>query len=193
MASGPLDCYIGAATGGHRMSIVIARGAEADAVLGDAAFRAKWAALHPNCPWSSVFQSPAFAATWYRVYKPAFEPVLVFREARSAGLSGLLPLAVARDSGTWQLAGAPQAEYQAWLALPKDGQPFICEALTALRESGMTGPLTFTYLPRPTRRWTGLKPRLGAGSARSSPGLGLCGRSARTPAHRSRRRATRAA
>lgn len=158
MASGPLDCYIGRVIGGHHMSIVIARGAEACSVLGDSAFREAWAALYTNCPWRSVFQSPAFVSTWYRVYKPAFEPILLFRKMPSGDLAGFLPLALARDDGALQVAGAPQAEYQAWLARSED-RSFIGDALAALRGSGMTGQLAFTYLPPDTPLdWTEVAP-----------------------------------
>lgn len=150
MASLPRGWYIGAAIGDDRMSIVIAKGAEADTVLADPAFRERWAALHADCPWSSVFQSPGFLIPWYRVYRPVFEPVLAWRETAGGGLTGLLPLAVARDGGAWQVAGAPQAEYQAWLARPEDDRAFVGDALAALRESGMAGPLTFAYLPPET-------------------------------------------
>src|SRR5690348_3001483 len=116
------------------ITIDILRGAKADELLADEAFLREWQALSDACPWSTPFQAPAFATTWYRVYRKLWSPTLLISRDGAGQLQGLLPLAVAREGrGEVALAGAHQAEYHTWLALPELGNAFIWEAIQALR------------------------------------------------------------
>jgi len=60
-------------------------------------------------------------------------------------MDGLMALATERAGGKLTFAGAHQAEYHVWLALPGE-QTFIIETLPRLQELGFSS-LTFTYLP----------------------------------------------
>src|SRR5690242_11243056 len=99
------------------MIVRIFHGDAANELLADGAFRDDWTKLWKSCPWATVFQSPGFALPWYRVYAERYEPVLILgRDHRFGGLSGLFLLA--RRLGWHGLAhaGAHHAEYQTWLA-----------------------------------------------------------------------------
>ena len=132
------------------MSIRLVRGPAAMELLADAEFQRCWDELRSRCPWATVFQSPAFVAAWYRVYQTRFEAVLLLERDASDGLLGLLPLAVANDATSrdgWVVAGAQQAEYQAWLADTEAAPDFIEEALGRLWQQSRPRRLTFRYLP----------------------------------------------
>lgn len=129
-------------------TIEIVRGTAADVLLADAAFRAQWAALCEHCPWATPFQAPGFACTWYSVYRNQWEPLFVLSRDASGQLNGLLPLAVSHDMRQLVLAGAHQAEYHTWVALPEFGDTFIWSAVQALRREAPGATLRFHYLPR---------------------------------------------
>jgi Acetyltransferase (GNAT) domain len=110
--------------------------------LGDPAFQEFWDRLYEACPWKTAFQSRLFVDTWYQHYQTEFEPVLLY--STDPGTPALLPLA--RNGNAVVVAGAHQAEYQAWLA--REGEPgFLPEALRLLRERFEFDTLSFKYLP----------------------------------------------
>ena len=129
------------------ITIELMRGAAADALLAAAGFCAQWETLCARCPWATPFQSPAFARTWYGVYRSQWEPLLALARDASGELNGLLPLAVSQDGRQLVLAGAHQAEYQTWIALPEVGDAFVWSALQTLRRELVRATLRFRYLP----------------------------------------------
>jgi CelD/BcsL family acetyltransferase involved in cellulose biosynthesis len=133
-----------------RGAVELWTGETARARLNDPAFRAEWERLYGACPWATVFQSPAYASTWYEFY-PGFVPVVVGASGADGRLRGLLLLAVAPHGGL-VAAGARQAEYQVWLARPEDGDAFIQAALERLASAYPRETLTLRYLPPDTPR-----------------------------------------
>jgi len=118
---------------------------EALRVIASPEFQSQWTALADKCPWGTALQTPEFACTWYQCYEEVYRPLILVRYAVSGEMDGLMALATERASGKLTFAGAHQAEYNVWLALPGE-QTFIVEALERLRELGFPS-LTFTYLP----------------------------------------------
>ncbi|MEO7966758.1 MAG: GNAT family N-acetyltransferase, partial [Gemmatimonadaceae bacterium] len=93
-----------------------------------------WERLADACPWSTVYQMPGFALTWYRVYGDLYEPIVItLRDAD--GLNGLLLLA--RYGNEVVHVGAHHAEYQGWLATPESSPRFLPAAAHALRSMGV--------------------------------------------------------
>lgn len=132
-------------------------GDEVFGLLSDAGFLKDWEALYRACPWATVFQSPAFVATWYQVYQQEYLPVLV-RAGAAGHLTGLLALAVPfADAGTATIgtrgrmvgAGQYEAEYQAWLAAASDGT-FIQAALAVVGQRFPRHHLQLRFLPPDT-------------------------------------------
>ncbi|MHA6796867.1 GNAT family N-acetyltransferase [Pseudonocardia bannensis] len=136
------------------MRIDIVRGAAADVLLDQETFLRQWSDLCRNCPWATPFQGPDFATIWYRAYRRNFEPLLVLSHGPDGRLQGLLPLAVAvvgaDRSGKDDLlvvAGAWQAEYQAWICPPQIGDGFAAAAVDTLHRAMPSAELRFRYLP----------------------------------------------
>ena len=123
-------------------------GEEAVALLGDRQFVSRWRALHAACSWSTGFQAPGFARTWYATHAPRYAPLLVVGTDPTGELRGLLALATDRaGAGAPVVAGGWLAEYQCWLAGPRDGEAFATAALEALARRFPAGSLTLRYLP----------------------------------------------
>lgn len=126
--------------------VLFQRGAEAASLLQDDGFRNQWLALHQLCPWSTVFQSPGYLQTWYKVYEPLFEPVLLACYGEAGKLVGFLASALDRTSGSLVLAGKPHAEYHGWLAAPENSDAFIEASLDRLQREFPGGHLDFSHL-----------------------------------------------
>ncbi len=108
-------------------------------------FQTQWRELAAKCPWATSLQSPEFACTWYECYRELYRPLILVRYVPGGEMDGLMMLAVERTTGKLTAAGAHQAEYQVWLALPGE-QTFVVECLEKLRQLGFSS-LSFTYLP----------------------------------------------
>ena len=121
-------------------------GEKANALLASPEFREDWTALHADCPWATVFQTPAFVLTWYRVYAARYEPLIIYSRGRTGRLEGLLLLARSRETGEVVNAGSIHAEYHAWLARRANQQTFPVAAMSALRAVAKRGSLTFLFL-----------------------------------------------
>lgn len=141
---GPLAAAQGAGAG---MRLRLLTGAAALEHAGDAACQAAWRTLYVRCPWAGACQHPDFVLTWYRHYQPGVLPVLVLAQAADGALGGLLALALRDGSRVLRGAGEQQAEYQAWLAPPDDGDAFIVAAVRALRDAFPATDLSLRYLP----------------------------------------------
>jgi CelD/BcsL family acetyltransferase involved in cellulose biosynthesis len=114
-------------------------------LLEDTRFLGEWNHLWKACPWATVFQSPSFVATWYRIYRKDFVPVLI-RTAHAGKVTGLLTLA-ADKNGLITGAGANQAEYQVWLTADANDEQFIKNALLELRRVFPHRKLLLKYIP----------------------------------------------
>jgi len=124
-------------------------GADALTLLGDNGFANRFAALYNACPWATSFQTIEYIRTWYESYKDAYSPLILIGEHYDGTLAGCSALAVANQAAELSIivAGGHQAEYQGWLARPKDSSRFITAALKHLADSGYLGTLHFKYLP----------------------------------------------
>jgi len=144
------------------MTVAMTTGDEAMALIESQPFAREWAALLEACPWATAFQGPAFCGIWYRIYRERFDPVVLYSRADDGTLSGLLPLAVSRETGRVVHAGAHQAEYHTWLARPAEGDAFIEAAIARMRERFPRPALVFRYLPPGAPLgWTGASRPLG--------------------------------
>lgn len=129
------------------LAITVTRGASAHALLANPSFVEQWRRLQKSCPWTTPFQTPDFAASWYDVYQPHYEPILVQGHSPEGELVGLLTLASPHGSRQLIVAGTPQSEYQVWLASPAGSEAFLEAALECLRGMPYRGSLTFEFLP----------------------------------------------
>lgn len=127
---------LGAMIPGWTLEIV--RGREALAAALTPERRQEWQALADEAKQVAVFQAPGFALTWYEVYDPMYEPLLLLGVGAAGHLVGIMPLAVVRaDPAHVVFAGAEHCEYAGWLAAPglEEEFPAACVArLNALAQ-----------------------------------------------------------
>lgn len=121
--------------------------ADAERMIEDVEFLDQWGRLHENCPWAGAFQSPAFARSWYRCYTPDYAPLLIISRT-SAGLDGILPLAISADGSSICHLGdtLSAAGGQAWLCRMEDAMQFPKRAVRLLQQQ-VRLPLEIHNLP----------------------------------------------
>lgn len=129
------------------MTVKLLVGSEAELLLKDPIFQDRWNSLYHDCLWATPCQSSDFVTTWYEIYAEYFQPVLVYRLMPDNSLSGLLTLAISADAQQLIVAGTPQAEYHAWLAISEDSDIFIQSAIEVLSTRFAGRTLIFQYLP----------------------------------------------
>lgn len=130
---------------GGTTSTELLMGVQVLQLLEDPQFMNAWAQLCNTCPWATVFQSPSFVATWYRIYGAACLPILIKTE-QAGKLTGLLTLAK-DNNGLITGAGLNQAEYQVWLAEDANDETFIKNALSALNRFFPRNKVLLKYIP----------------------------------------------
>lgn len=144
------------------MAISLVIGSAAHSLLKDRTFEQGWGALYEECPWTTPCQSFGFVDTWYRIYQDHFNPIIVYEERADGRLVGLLTMAAHKASEQLVVAGSHQAEYQAWIASPRDGNSFIERALRRLQVEFPGCSFMFKYLPPLTpKEWITGNPRWG--------------------------------
>lgn len=128
-------------------NVVLSSGPEATALMADATFIAQWKCLFERCSHATAFQSPRFVLAWYGAYKERWQPVVVYATDEDGHLSGLWLLARDLQCDTLVHAGAQQAEYHAWLALPGRDEAFLDAAWVLLKRHVTFSTLRLKYLP----------------------------------------------
>jgi CelD/BcsL family acetyltransferase involved in cellulose biosynthesis len=137
----PVATYISSRPGSTELLV----GKDVINLLEEIRFLGEWNQLYQNCSWATVFQSPSFVATWYRIYQHDFVPVLIKNEC-AGKLTGLLTLAIDKK-GLITGAGANQAEYQVWLTADANDETFFKNALVELRRFFPGKKVLLKYIP----------------------------------------------
>lgn len=122
-------------------------GNSARELLQSSLFQAKWRALGAACPWATPLQLPEFVTTWFDHYGIAYEPTVITVESNDDRFIGLLVIARHRGTDRFVVAGAHQAEYQAWLSLPEILAATLDAMLRTFQHAFPRHSLRFKYLP----------------------------------------------
>lgn len=123
-------------------------GEEAREILRAPAFIASWISLLERCDHATAFQAPCFVTSWYECYAQRWQPVVVRSIDPDGELVGLWLLAHGDRGRQLVHAGAHQAEYHAWLAVPGTDQSFVSAAWKLLLKHLPFAFLRFAYLPK---------------------------------------------
>jgi CelD/BcsL family acetyltransferase involved in cellulose biosynthesis len=129
------------------MKLELLVGPEAWSVLESADFLDAWSRLASRCPWTTVFQTPAFVLTWYEVYRSRMQPLLLLSRSEQGELQGFFPLAESGPGDAVCHAGSHHAEYQVWLADPGSSDGFARGAFAKLLSRVRDGAFTLRYIP----------------------------------------------
>ncbi|HHD72787.1 MAG TPA: GNAT family N-acetyltransferase, partial [Epsilonproteobacteria bacterium] len=116
-------------------------------IISDPSFRTTWDQLARQTSHCTVIQEYGFVASWYLSYLELFDPMMVLGYDTSGTIIGVLPLAVAHDSGTLSLAGENQAEYHGWVCPKAHEEHFLIQALITIKKELHPGMWQWGWLP----------------------------------------------
>jgi CelD/BcsL family acetyltransferase involved in cellulose biosynthesis/RimJ/RimL family protein N-acetyltransferase len=128
------------------MSIFLARNTQAQNLLYDQKFQTKWQHLFDNCAWATVFQHPIFLQIWNKHFQENCEFILIYETNSADEIIGLFPLDYSKELNKLSVAGNYHSEYQTWLALNENANPFIEKALDLLQNEFQHLRLQFLFL-----------------------------------------------
>ena len=128
-------------------TVEIIDGQQAHKLMSDHAFLGHWQTLKDKCMLATAFQSPSFVSEWYASYRAQWQPVVVRSHDSVGDLVGLWLLAYNPITNALVHAGAHQAEYHMWLALPGKDISFLSAAWAELKRRFNFATLRFKYLP----------------------------------------------
>ncbi len=121
-----------------RSQVRVLPGAPTNDELTDA-----WEQLLLDDPSATFFQTPTWCLTWYRCYRPRYEPLLL-GAWRADRMVALAPLAIERATGRLVFAGDAMSDARDVLAASvADRAAIIAEVLRWHRDVRARGPLRF--------------------------------------------------
>jgi CelD/BcsL family acetyltransferase involved in cellulose biosynthesis/GNAT superfamily N-acetyltransferase len=101
----------------------------------------QWADLMELDPWSTPFQGPQWAMSWYRNYN-TFDP-LIIALTHDLQLAGIVPLAIEKATGRLAFCGDLMADYKDVVALPGCRRRVLSEFLNVFRSEFKRGIFSF--------------------------------------------------
>lgn len=113
-------------------------------------FQKQWDELHSQNNSFSTLQSKSFVTTWYATYSAAYEPIVCvsFLDNKIVGL-----LFLAQNKITKHLihAGANEAEYHGWLAVPEFEVEFLRQSLNIIKKNFNNAKWQWQWIPPKTK------------------------------------------
>lgn len=113
--------------------IEIVKRSKAEILLSNNDFVRDWTTLANMDQKNTVIQEPPFVITWHNQYKSRFDPILLIAYDEKKNLIGIMPLAFENKSKKLVHAGAWQAEYHGWIAIPDIDNSFPVQALISIQ------------------------------------------------------------
>ena len=134
------------------LAVQLLKGNEVIEILADEQFLADWDLLYQECPWATVFQSRAFASSWYQHFQGQYLPIMVKSET-DGKLNGLFTLALERErNGPDFILGAGdwEADCQTWISTVATSDVFVKAALDKILEEFPGMDIKIRHLPPET-------------------------------------------
>ena len=116
-------------------------------------FQDEWFALSAKDPRITIYQEPGFCLSWFAATAPVEQPVLLTQRHEASGaLIGLMVLTWYPHTQKIQHAGAHQAIYDGWVALPEHSNSFVSDCIEIVFEQFELREWIWRYLPRILQR-----------------------------------------
>jgi len=115
-------------------------------IISDEKFILTWKYLSENTKHYTLIQEYGFVASWYQLYFDKYEPMMVLGY-NEEDLIGILPLAIAYDTGCLSHAGADQAEYHGWICKKEYEEEFLVQALISIKKECKVKKWKWGWLP----------------------------------------------
>lgn len=116
-------------------------------IISDENFISTWKDLAENTSHCTIIQEYGFVVSWYRSYLDKYKPMMVLGYDEEENIVGILPLAIAYDTGHLSHAGADQAEYHSWICPKEYEEEFLVHSLISIKKECKPGNWKWGWLP----------------------------------------------
>ncbi len=116
-------------------------------IISDKEFISTWKSLAENTTHCTVIQEYGFVVSWYKSYLDKYQPMMVLGYDEEENVVGILPLAIAHDTGNISHAGANQAEYHGWICPKEYEEAFLIQSLISIKKEFNTGQWKWGWMP----------------------------------------------
>lgn len=116
-------------------------------IISDEVFISTWGSLAKNTTHCTFIQEYGFVVSWYQSYLDKYKPMMVLGYDEEENIVGILPLALAYNTGDISHAGADQAEYHGWICLKEYEEEFLVQTLISIKKECIPGKWKWGWLP----------------------------------------------
>ncbi len=116
-------------------------------IISDEKFISTWKSLAENTTHCTIIQEYGFVVSWYKSYLDKYKPMMVLGYDEEENIVGILPLAIAYDTGNLSHAGGDQAEYHGWICLKEYEEEFLIHSLISIKKECSPGKWKWGWLP----------------------------------------------
>jgi len=116
-------------------------------IISDKEFISTWKSLAENTTHCTVIQEYGFVVSWYKSYLDKYKPMMLLGYDEEENVVGILPLAIAYDTGHLSHAGAEQAEYHSWICPKEHEEAFLIQSLISIKKEFNTGQWKWGWMP----------------------------------------------
>jgi len=116
-------------------------------IISDEEFISTWKYLAENTNHCTLIQEYGFVVSWYKSYLDKYQPMMVLGYDEEENVVGILPLAIAHDTGNISHAGADQAEYHGWICLKEYEEAFLIQTLISIKKEFNTAQWKWGWMP----------------------------------------------
>ncbi len=129
------------------MNIKIFSKAETLKIISDEKFISTWKHLAKNTSHCTLIQEYGFVVSWYRSYLDTYKPMMVLGYDEEENVVGILPLAIAYDTGHLSHAGEDHAEYHSWICPKEYEEEFLVQSLISIKKEYKLEKWKWGWLP----------------------------------------------
>jgi len=116
-------------------------------IISNKKFISTWKSLAENTSHCTIIQEYGFVVSWYKSYLDKHKPMMVLGYDKQKNVVGILPLAIAYDTGNLSHAGGDQAEYHGWICLKEYEEEFLIHSLISIKKECSPGKWKWGWLP----------------------------------------------
>ena len=116
-------------------------------IISDGKFISTWKHLSENTSHCTTIQEYGFVVSWYQSYLDKYRPMMVLGYNEQGNLVGILPLAIANNTGKLSHAGGDRAEYHGWICLKEYEKEFLVYSLIEIKKECKPGQWEWSWLP----------------------------------------------
>jgi len=116
-------------------------------IISNKKFISTWKYLAEITSHCTLIQEYGFVVSWYQSYLDKYKPMMVLGYDKKENIIGILPLAIAYNTGYLSHAGEDQAEYHGWICPKEYEEEFLVQVLISIKKEYNPKKWKWGWLP----------------------------------------------